>query len=203
MSRRGGCFAAVVVLLLLAGAVWYFRADVLRLARGGGAEPTEVSPEAAAMAEDKLERLEEGDTVRLSGVEISSMVRYRYQDRLPGGMETPTVAVAGDAVIFRGRLPTDRLPPAPELDRVRAFLPDTTDVEVSGHLRVVEPGRSAFEIEQLTVEGFPIPSHFYPTILERLGLGSEPGLPPHAFAFPLPGGVREVRAEGGTLLLIP
>lgn len=190
----------VLLLLLAAGAGWW-----LLMGRGGGdVMATTVSPESAAAAEAKLTRLrDEGDTVRLSDAEFTSLLRYSYQDRLPGDLHAPAVAFRGDTLRLMGRVPSDRLPATPELGRVLAFLPDTADVEVIGHLRTLESGRAALEVRRITFADIPIPERLYPMALERMGRRDEPGLPATAFPFALPPGVGGARVEGGVLVLAP
>lgn len=206
MARRsgGGLLAGLLVLALLAGGAWLFRGELARLL--GREEPvaTLVSPEAAAQAEAKLERLTGGgETVRLNDVEFTSLMRYRLRDRIPGDLESPAVSFRGDTVRLMARVPSDRLPQVPELGAARAFLPDTADVDVLGHLAPLQAGRAAFRVRRITFAGIPIPERLYPQALERMGRREEPGLGPSDFPFPLPDGVGAARVEGGMLVLAP
>lgn len=206
MARRrgGGLLAVLVLVAVLAGGAWLFRDRLGGLLGRGEPVATIVSPEAAAQAEAKLARLTgEGDTVRLNDVEFTSLMRYRMRDRIPGDLESPAVAFSGDTVRLMARVPSDRLPQVPELGAARAFLPDTADVDVVGHVETLESGRAAFEVRRITFAGIPIPQRFYPQALERMGRREEPGLGPSAFPFPLPDGVGTARVEGGMLVLTP
>lgn len=208
-GRRGGALPKVLggllgVVLVLGIGAWFFRDQLSRIWGGEEEVATVVSPAAAAQAEEKLTRLrEEGDTVRLSEVEFTSLLRYRMGDRLPGDLEEPTVLFRGDTVRFKGRVPSDRLPETPELVQIRPFLPDTADVDITGQLRTLGPGRSALDIRRITFAQIPIPDRLYPRALERMGRRDEPGLPPSAFPFHLPEGVGAARVEGGFLILSP
>jgi hypothetical protein len=165
---------------------------------------TEVSPAAAAAAEAKLERLRtERDTVRMSSAEFTSYLRYRFQDRLAGQLESPVVRFSGDTVTLSGRFPTDRLPDTRQVRAVRGFLPDTADVRVTGALRTMEGGRGALRVDNVAFARLPIPPEVYTQALERLGRRDEAGLAPNEYAFPLPPGVGSARVEGGTLVLAP
>lgn len=203
MRRVGGCLVVAALLAAVAAAAWVFRDELLR--RFGGAPVyTEVSPEAAASAEAKLERLRtHGDTARLSEIELASLLRYRT----PGGfaelLQDPSVDLAGDTLRIGARLPTELLPRLRELDRVRAFLPDTTRIDLAGRLAPLERGRAAVQVEEVAVAGVPIPSRFYPDVLERLGRRDEPGLPANALAVSLPPGVGSAYVAGSELVLTP
>src|ERR1700741_4402707 len=96
-------------------------------------EPVEVSQAAAASADEKLARLRDGgETVRLSDVEFTSYLRYRFDQQLAGQLEAPTIDFEGEQVTLSGRFPTDRLPDSREVRAVKEFLPDTAEVSVAG-----------------------------------------------------------------------
>lgn len=201
--RSGGLLWGVLLLALLVGGGWYLlRDDVARLL-GGEEAATAVSPEAAAQAEAKLAGLRQGDTVRLNDVELTSLMRYRLRDRIPGDLYSPAITLRGDTVRFMARVPSEALPDVPELGRVRGFLPDTADVDIRGKLQTLEPGRAAFEVDRIVFGGIPIPERLYPQALARMGRRDEPGLAPAAYPFTLPEGVGDARVEGGLLVLAP
>lgn len=191
----------LALLLLLGGAAWWFRDSLPFLDRD---RPVEVSPEAAAQAREKLDRLRsDGQPVRLSGVELSSLLRYGSQDWAPVGLREPEIRMSGDTMMVAAIIPTDRIPSHPDLDRVRSLLPDSARVEVTGNVRGLGAGRAALAVRQVEFAGIPIPERYYPPMLERLGRSDEPELASAEMALPLPPGVSEVRVEDGYLLLIP
>jgi hypothetical protein len=201
-SRAGILGGVLIVLVLLAGAAWWFRGDLLRLL--ATPEATEVSPEAAAAAEAKLERLRsEGEPARLSSVELTSLIRYRAPAAALETLHEPSVRMSGDTIRLSGRIPTDRLPSHPDLDKVRPFLPDTAPLVIQGQVEPLGAGRAALDIRSVQFAGVPIPPSYYPAMLERLGRKPEPGLPPAAVAVTLPPGVGAARVEEGHLVLSP
>jgi hypothetical protein len=204
MSRsKGGSLGVLVVLVALLGAGWYFREPLLALV-GRGGEPVEVSPEAAALARGKIERLQtDGDTARLSSIEASSLLRYDGPGWLTQRVSEAGVEFSGDTVKVSGTIATSELPSHPELDRVRVLLPDSSRVQISGTLDPLASGRMAVDIDEVTFAGIPIPARYYPDVLARFGRQDEPGLAPSALAVPLPEGVGSARVEGGYLVLTP
>lgn len=194
--------AVILFFLLIAGGLaWWFH-DSLPFPRGE--ESAEISLEAAEIAEGKLERMrEDGEPVRLSSVELSSLLRFRSPSWTLDAVRDPQVEMAGDSVRVSGIVPTDRLPSHPDLDRVRGLLPDSATLEVAGHVRSFGDGRAALDVKEVEFAGIPIPERYYPPMLERLGRRGEPGLGPTEMALPLPVGVSEVRVENGFLVLIP
>ncbi len=205
--RRGAAGVLALLLLVLIGVgtlAWLFRGDIVRWMNRGEYAVTGVSPEAAAQAEAKLDRLRtQGDTVRLSSIELASLARYRYSGWIPGTLREPTLSLAGDSLLVAGMVPTDELPAVAQLEQVRGFLPDTAHVEVSGRLLPVAPGQAAIEVGQISVSRVPIPRRLYPDLVRRIGGGEAAGLPPSAIAFGLPEGVGSARVENGFLVLAP
>lgn len=201
---RRGWGPAVLLLVVLLGAVgWWLRGDLWRLWQGS-AVPTEVSAEAAELAEEKLRRVrEDGQPVALSAVELSSLLRYRAPVWALNAVASPAVALAGDTVRVSGLVPTDRLPSHPELDPVRGFLPDTARFQIVGHVRPLGEGRAALQVEEVEFAGIPIPARYYPELLRRIGRQDEPGLDPAAVAVRLPEGIGSARVERGELILTP
>lgn len=191
----------LLVLLLAGGAAWWFRDSLPFFDR---AEHTEVSPEAAEVAEGKLARMRaDGEPARLSSVELSSLLRYRSAGWAPAEVGSPDVRMNGDTMRVGATIPTDRIPSHPELDRVRGLLPDSARVEVSGSVRSLSRGRAALAVRQVEFAGIPIPARYYPPMLERFGRQADAELAPSELAIPLPPGVSEVRVENSFLILIP
>lgn len=201
-SKRRGWLPGAVALgaLVLAVAGWWLFRDLW----GGRYVPTEVSQEAAELAEAKLERLRtDGETVSLSAVELSSLLRFRSPQWVAGAVGEPSVAISGDTVILSGSIPTDRLPSHPELNAVRQFLPDSGQAVIRGQVSPRGTGRVTLRVLQVEYAGIPIPGRFYPQVLERIGRVDEPGLAPNAIVVRLPPGVGSARFQDGFLTLTP
>lgn len=191
----------VVLLAAIAAGAWLLRDRIPGF--GDPPEITEVSPAAAEQAEAKLRALrEDGEAVRLSEVELNSLVRYRLGPQIPGDIYDPSVRLSGDTIQVGGRIPADLLPAMPELDRVRAFLPDTAEIQIAGRLDG-GAGEAYFDVREVEFAGIPVPPRFYPQALRRLGRADRPGLPETAYPFRLPDGVGDARVEGGVLILEP
>lgn len=202
----GGKLVLLVVLLLIGGGVWFFRDLIPGPWKKEPVVVTEVSEAGAMAADAKLKRLrEDGDTIRLSGIEFTSYMRYRMAPRFAADIELPTVAFAGDQVQVAGKLPKDRIPQSQidQLGRAASFIPDTAKVEVGGGMRMLGPGRAALKVTAVAVESFPIPRSTYLTVLDRVGGMDEPGLERDEVAFQLPPGVGAARVENGELVLAP
>ena len=207
MARRGvaGRVVLLLALVVVAGGAWFFRS----LIPGPWQRErvvTEVSEAGAISADAKLKRLrEDGETVRMSGVEFTSYIRYRMAQRFAADVELPSVSFAGDRVKVDGRLPRDRIPAAQlrQLGPAADFVPDTADVGVDGTLRMLAPGRGALKVQSASFARIPIPRERFLTVLDRIGGMDEPGLARDEVAFQLPPGVGAARVENGELVLSP
>lgn len=200
-----GRLTLLVLLVVIGGGLWFFRGLI---PGPWQRDPviTEVSEEGAVAAEAKLERLRnDGETVRMSGLEFTSYMRYRMAPRFSADIEMPTVAFEGDQVRVAGRLPKDRIPESQlrQLGRAADFIPDTATVEVGGGLRMLAPGRAALKVSSVAAERIPIPRDRYLPVLDRVGGMDEPGLERDEVAFQLPPGVGSARVENGELVLGP
>lgn len=206
----GGCVRRIVgllVLVLLLGAAWLFR-DRIRTAwhdlRGTGATGEVASPELADRADRKLAALRDGEAgqVALSGIELQSLMEYRFQGMLPGFLGSPDIEIRDDRLRLRARVPVDKLPRVDGLGEAAAFLPDTTELTVTGRLLPLQPGRAAFAVEDVSAQRFPLPRRLVPGALDRLGRRDEPGLPPDAMALPLPPGAESAYIRRDSLVLL-
>ncbi len=124
----------------------------------------------------KLARVRDGEEVQLSGVELSSLFRYRAPLWAVSGVEDADVEMYGDTLVLSGRVATDRLPSHPELDRIRPLLPESSRIEITGQVRPYRTGSASLNIEQVQFAGIPIPARYYPEVLDRIGREESPGL---------------------------
>jgi hypothetical protein len=198
-SRPGWIGVVLLIVLALLALGWWLsdRAERHRV-------PVEVAIEAAEAAERKIDRLRSnGEEVQLTGVELSSLFRYRAPVWAVSGVDNADVEMSGDTLTVSGMVATDRLPSHPELDRIRGLLPESSRIEITGQVRPFRRGSAALRIDDVQFAGIPIPSRYYPDVLERIGRQPEPGLEPEALALRLPEGVSTARVEGGRLILTP
>jgi hypothetical protein len=206
----GGCARRVVVLLLLAGVVagaWLFR-DPLRSAWQDLRSDTQPEPvpsaELAAVAEEKLTGVRDGTSQRvaLSTLELESLVLFRYDGLLPAFLDTPRIELDGDQLRLRARVPLDMLPRVDGIGEIAAYLPDTTELAITGKLVPLETGRVAYAIDAVSASRIPLPMRLVPGALDRLGRRPEPGLPRDAVALPLPAGVGTAYVRRDSLVLL-
>ena len=201
-AKRGRTLAVLGAVVVLAASAWFLRGSIPG-PWNAPRPPTEISEAAAEVADAKLARLrEEGDTVRMSGVEFSSYVRYRMAERFAFDAESPVIAFEGEAVRLDGRVPRTSIPVERIPRAARSFVPDTAEVAVRGSLRTVAPGRAALRIESASFARIPVGREVYVPLLDG-ATADEPGVGEDELAFQLPRGVSSAEVQGGELVLYP
>jgi hypothetical protein len=206
-----GCLKSLIGLLLvgvLAVFVFLNRDRISETWRGlrGGAVETEQepSPALANAANVKLQQLKNGEarTVVLTERELQSLLLYKYRQLLPGFVDSPRVKVENGKIEVQARVPVERLPQLSELGEAAAFLPDTTELAVTGSILPLRDGRVALAVDQVRAARIPLPRRLIPGALRRLGRKDEPGLPPDALAMPLPPGADAAYVRGDSLVFL-
>lgn len=173
--------------------------------RGGGeAQGAVVSQELADQASLKLEELEGGerDIISLSELELQSLLLFKYRELLPPFVESPSVELNGDHIQVKGRVPVDRLPQVNELGQAASFLPDTTELEVSGTLLPLNGRRVALAVSQVKAARIPLPQRLVAGALNKLGRRDEVGLPADAIAVKLPPGADAAYVRGDSIFFM-
>lgn len=196
----GGKVLLLVLLALVAAGLWTFRGFIPGPWQRSPVV-TEVSEAGAVSADEKLKRLrEDGDTVRLSGIEFTSYVRYRMAQRFAQDLETPIISFQGEKIRVDGRVPKDKLP-LEKFGAAAGYLPDTAEVAVDGTMRMVAPGRAALRVADASFSKLPVPRDRYLPLLRNLRLPTDTQLAEDEVGVQLPPGVGSARVENGELVL--
>lgn len=202
-----GCLKRIVVLLFVVAIALlaYLNRDRFAALRRADQPDMEIaSPELAQVADEKLADLESGTkrTVVLTELELQSLLLYKYRELLPAFVDSPRVELNGNKIVVRGRVPLDRLPQLDELGSVAEFLPDTTELGVTGVLLPLRAGRVALAVDQVRAARIPLPQRVIPAALRKLGRKDEPGLSSDALALPLPPGADAAYVRGDSLIIL-
>ena len=205
-----GCMRRIillVVLLLLLALAWIFRdrlRDQWRQFRGNDEVAAAAGPELADAANAKLESLRDGttDRVALGSAELESLLHYKYAGVLPAFARDPAVELDQDRIRLRVRVPADQLPDVKGLGDLGSFLPDTTELQLTGTLLPLNGGRIALAVSEVQAARFPMPDRMIHDALKRIGRRDEPGLPKDAIGVALPSGITAAYIRNDSLVLI-
>jgi hypothetical protein len=121
---------------------------------------------------------------------------------LPGFVDSAVVELDDDRIRLRADVPIDRLPSVSELGEAASFLPDTSELTLTGSLLPLPGERVGLAIDEVTVARIPLPRRLVPAALRRLGRRDEAGLPADAIPLPLPSGATSAYIRGDSLVLI-
>lgn len=209
MARRAlGCLGRLLVLALLViglGVAWSNRHALAHAWERLTGNTTEVSPEIAARADEKLATLgdPEGPTqVALNESELQSLVEYRWSGFLPQDVVEPRIGLADGRVSLEASVATARFGRVAELREIIAFLPDTASLRAVGQFVPLNDENVALEVHELGAASIPVPAQLIPTVLSRFRRSSLRGLAPNAVAVPLPPGIRNVFVSGDSMVFV-
>lgn len=203
----GGCVKRLLVLALVViglGILWLNRGRAGDLWDRLTGQTTEVSPEIAARADEKLARLGEGhgETVALTESELQSLLVHRWAGFLPPDVVGPRVELDDGRVELQASVATARFGRVAELQEIVAFLPDTASLRAVGSFVPLDANHVALEVHELGAASIPVPRKLIPVVLSRFRGSTTPGLAPNAVAVPLPPGISNVFVSGDSMVFV-
>lgn len=199
------------MLLGVAYAGWLWGPAFLRRVEGwlgtsSGTSSTALQPseELADSAMARFGRLRDGEgerTVSLSGLELTSVLRFGPAFQLPTGVIEPRVEMEDGQIRLSGKVVLSAFPDLPDLGAIIGILPDTIPVTLRATLVFFGEAEAALVVHRLDAARIPLPRRLIPEILEALGRLEEVGLPPNALRVPLPEGLASAYILSDSLVL--
>ena len=210
-----GCLArlgCLVMLVLIAIGGWFTRDQWLPKLTGR-APATEVaaspwqplSPEAGARGKRKIDDLSNPTGpvfTNLSASEVASYVFQTVARTIPASADSAEAAVIGDALYLRAVIPVRDIAGSGALGPVAGLLNDRERLQLGGSFRVVRPGLSEFQVREVRLRDFKVPSGAIPRLLQQISRGNRPeGISPNALPVTTPQGLADVRIANGRVTL--
>jgi hypothetical protein len=201
-----GCIArlgCLVVLAILAVCAWLTRDRWMTKVTGTAPvvatapvwEP--LSPEARARGKRTIESLQSASGpvfANLSAGEIASYVFQTVGHTLPASADSVEAAVIGDALYVRAIVPMKDLAGSGVLGPLGSLLNDREKITIGGSFRVVRPGLSEFQVREIKLRDFKVPSGAIPRLLQQISKGNRPeGIAADALPVPTPRTLADVR----------
>ena len=209
-----GCIArlgCLVVLACLAVGAWFTRDRWMTKVTGsapavaGLSTWQPLSPAAGARGKRTIESLQSaGGPVfaNLTAAEIASYVFQTVGHTLPTSADSVEAAVIGDALYVRAIVPMRELAGSGALGPLGGLLNDRERITIGGGFRVVRPGLSEFQVRQIKLRDFKVPSGAIPRLLQQIGRGTRPeGIAGDALPVPTPTTLADVRIADGKVTL--
>ena len=203
-----GCFArlgCLVVLAICAVGAWLTRGTWMPKVSGGSAPaavstaPTwePLSPEAGARGKRVIETLQSsGGPVfaNLRAGEIASYVFETVGRTLPASADSVEAAVIGDVLYVRAIVPMKDIAGSGALGPLGSLLNDREKISIGGTLHVIRPGLSEFQVREVKLRDFTLPSGAIPRLLQQLSKGTRPeGISADALPVATPMSLADVR----------
>jgi hypothetical protein len=201
------CLGRLVLLLVvvaLAAVLWLTRESWLRFLPGshGTAAVTEqvwepLSPEAAARGKKAIDALgsRSGPVyTNLKGAEVASYIFERAGAALPAATDSAEAAVIGDALYVHAVVPTKDIAASGALGPFGGLLNDRESITLGGTFRVIRPGLSEFQVREVKLREFKLPTRAIPNLIRQLDRDARPdGVSPNGIPVRTPPALADVR----------
>jgi len=182
---RLGC---LVLVLAAALAAWWFREPILRsAARWLGPHPAKLppvadtavgapTPTALSSSQAKVDRLKRPagpDSVVLSANEVASLIGSGIDWPVRKSFDSLRVELLEGKMAVYCRLDTRVIPPD-ALGPLAGMLHPMEPLRIAGPLAIARPGVARFQVEELSLRGFPFPGPLVTQLARRVA-GADSG----------------------------
>jgi hypothetical protein len=209
-----GCIARLgcLMLLLILGVIGWITRDqwaptrlrsrAAAVAAAGRWSPlTEAGADSTRAALARLSKPRGQVFETLSGAAVASYVFKELASSLPPTTDSIEVAVLGDRIAMRAVVPTSALGGG-VLGPVAAMFGERERVELSGTLRIVKPGLAEFQVLEVKIRDFLVPTGMIPRVISQLGRAARPpGLSDTGLPLALPPFIGDIRVANGKITL--
>ena len=205
---RIGCLALLAVLCL---AAWLTRDRWLHRVTGRAPAPATgpvweaLTVERAARARQALEQLNRSDGpvfTNLSGGEVASYVFQSLAKQLPPSADSVEAAIIGDRLYIRASVRLNDLGGTGVLGPLAGVLGDRERMQFGGTFHVLRPALAEFQVKDLRIRDFSVPTTMIPRLLRQIWRGVRPeGLSPDGLPVVIPTYLGDVRIANGTVTL--
>jgi hypothetical protein len=209
-----GCIArlgCLVMLALLAIGGWLTRDQWLPKLTGHPSTTASVSswqplsPEAGARGKKKIDELSSATGPVFNNLTASEVASYVFQTvarTIPASADSAEAAVIGDALYVRAVVPIREIAGTGVLGPLGGLLNDRERLQLGGGFRVIRPGLSEFEVREIKLRDFKVPSGAIPRLVQQISRGNRPeGVAPNALAVTTPRSLADVRISNGRVTL--
>lgn len=210
-----GCIArlgCLVLLACLAVGGWLTRDRWLRTVSRSSAPASSsvsswepLSPAAGVRGKRAIDDLanSSGPVFRnLTASEVASYVFQSAAHTIPASADSAEAAVIGDALYVRAVVPIKEIAGSGVLGPLAGLLNDRERLQLGGSFRVVRPGLSEFQIREIKLRDFKVPTGAIPRLVQQLTKGARPeGIAADALPVTTPRSLADVRIANGRVTL--
>ena len=211
--RRLGCLVFLIVLAFLA---WFNRdrleaiyrryagdppADSTIVRTPGGWEPLTADKAARGQrAVEALSRPRGPAYTTLTAGEASSYIFLALSKQLPASSEDISSSIKDDRLYVRASIALKDLGAARALGPLAGLLGTRDTVQLGGSMRVLRPGVGEFQVKDVKIGSFPVPSAIIPRLIKAMRRGDMPeGISDDALPMTLPIYIGDIRIADGRI----
>ena len=197
---RTGC---LILLAILAVGAWFTRdrwlSRVMTPDPVVAAAPVweSLTPEAGIRGKRAIDALQgSGGPVfaNLRAGEIASYVFQTVGRTLPTSADSVEAAIIGDALYLRAVIPVRDLAGTGVLGPLGGLLNERERISLGGTFRVIRPGLSEFQVREIKLRDFKVPTGAIPRLIQQMSHGNRPaGLDPNGLPVTTPKSLADVR----------
>jgi hypothetical protein len=208
---RLGCF---VLVLLVACAAWLTRDRWLSIVSSSHTTTAAAAPEKVwqpldpaagergKRAVQDLSNPKGPVFTNLTAAEVGSYVVQAVGKSFPATADSVEAAVIGDLLYVRAIVPTKDIAKSGALGPLASLLNDRERISLGGTLHVIRPGLSEFEIREIKLRDFKLPSGAIPRLMQQIKKGAKvEGVADDALPVPTPKSLGDVRIANGRVTL--
>ncbi len=211
--RRLGCLVFLIILAIVA---WFNRdrleeiyrryagdprSDTAAVAVPGTWEP--LSAEKAARGQRAIEALSapRGPAYStLTAGEASSYIFLAVSKQLPASSEEISASIKDDRLLVRANIALRDVGGAAVLGPIAGMLGTRDTVQLGGTMRVLRPGVGEFQVKEVRIGAFPVPSAIVPRLIRTMRKGEMPeGVSDDALPMTLPAYIGDIRIANGRI----
>ena len=138
----------------------------------------------------------------LTAAEIGSYVFQTVGKTLPSSSDSVQAAVIGDALYVSAIVPMKDVAGTGALGPLGGLLNAREKITIGGGFRVVRPGLSEFQVREIKIRDFKVPSGALPRLVQQISRGNRPeGIAADALPVPTPKNLADVRIANGKVTI--
>ena len=200
------CLGRTLVLLLVvvvATVLWLTRDRWLRYLPGAHGTTTvekvwePLTPAAAARGRKAIDALSARSGpvfANLTGAEVASYIFVRAGAALPAATDSAEAAVIGDALYVRAVVPMKDVAASGALGPFGGLVNDREPLTLGGSFHVIRPGLSEFQVREVKLRDFKVPTRVIPNLIRQLDRDPRPdGVSPNGIPVKTPPSLADVR----------
>jgi hypothetical protein len=138
----------------------------------------------------------------LTASEVASYVFQTVARTIPASADSAEAAVIGDALYVRAVVPVKDIAGSGVLGPLAGLLNDRERLQLGGTFHVVRPGLSEFQIREIKLRDFKVPTGAIPRLVQQITHGARPqGVAADAIPVPTPRTLGDVRISNHRVTL--